>query len=256
MVPDDIIVITVAPIGPPSPGSWTSGEKTTALNAIATLNAQKLEEHTGVNPAGLAAGKTFIRNPANNGWVIGLPPGLARIEQDGTTKITDVSAINAKNGLIVTDDGSGEAGLAPNYGSAANTIAQGNHVHSGVELYRAQFAATGVLSSGSRTLYSANVVPPAGIDWVMEAQVFVQARNNINNGTFNLGIRIGASGAYPEELHEYLTVGGVPNMCEVETSRPFVGGGSIAITVRAVWASGDPVDLRAGRVIVRAWPRR
>jgi hypothetical protein len=251
----DITVITIAPMGLPGAGV-SAGEKATILGNLATLNAQKLEEHTGVDATGISAGKTFVRNPANTGWIIGLPPGLTRMEQDGVSQITSVAAINAKLGLTVTDDGSGEAGLAPTYGTTANTIAQGNHQHTAVDIQRAQFAATGVLSSGARTLATLNLTYATGLDWVMLARVVMQARNNINNGTFNVGIRIGGSPSYPEETQEYLTVGGVPNSCEVETSRPFVGGGAITVTVRAIWATGDPVDLRAGRVIVTAWPRR
>lgn len=251
----EITIITIAPLGLPGTGVDLT-EKATIFANLATLNAQKLEEHTGVDATGLAAGKTFIRNPGNTGWLIGTPAAITEVQQDGTAKIANPGRFNFRNGFTVADGGSGLALVEPTYGSVANTIAQGNHVHSGVEIFRAQFAATGVLSSGARTLYSANVVPPAGIDWVMLARVIVQARNNINSGTFNVGIRIGASGSYPEETQEYLTVGGVPNGCEVETSRPFVGGGSIAITARAIWASGDPVDLRAGRVSVIAWPRR
>ena len=252
----DITVITIAPLGMPGAG-LSSGEKASILADIATLNAQKLEEHTGVDATGIAAGKVLVRNAGNTGWEIVTPAaGLTRMEQDGTSIITSVAAINAKNGLTVTDDGSGEAGLAPTYGTTANTIAQGNHTHTAPVITRGRWNATGVLSSGSVTLVNTNIVLSTSVNWTLMAQAFMTARNNINNGTFNFGIRLGASGSYPEETEEHLTVGGVPRLCEIETSRPLVGGGTIALTIRAIWATNDPVDLRAGRWMVTAWPDR
>lgn len=253
----EITIITIAPMGPPGLGEWSPGEKAGVFNSLATLNAAKLQNHTDVQITSILNGQVLIWNSTLNKWVNGTTPGITSIQQDGVSAISSPTVINAKNGLLVTNDGSGVAGIAPNYGTTANTIAAGDHQHTAVVIARAKFTATGVLSSGARTLSTFTIPLPSGIDWVLEAQAFLTARNNINNGTFNFGIRLGASGAYPEETEEHQTVGGVPRLCEVETVRPLVGGGNIDCNVRAIAVAGvDPSDIRAGRVIVRCFPRR
>lgn len=259
MDPDDIIVIRIGEVNN-NVATITPAELAAINTNLVTLNGQRLEQHTGVDPAGMAAGKTFLVAPDGVSWLIGTPPGLTRVAQDGTSKITNAGSINVKSGLQATDDGAGEVGIAPRYGTTSSTIAEGNHQHTSANVTRTQFGATGTLSSGSRTLATLNVVLASGIDWMLYARGFVVGRNNISSGTFSVGIRLGGSASYPEEFQEYQTVGGVPTPCEVDTSRPLVGGGNITCTLRAIisspYGSGDPVDLRAGRVVVQAWPRR
>jgi len=259
---DDIIYVEVGMPGLPGTGvsgtDWASYTSQVATHE-SRLNNLKSTDLIDTSLPPRSDGMAIVWDAASQKWVSRLIAEAVRYIKSGVSVVMEhADRLNFGTGLAVTQDGTltSQANVAVIYGSAAGTAAEGNHQHTAVNLTRSIFAATGVLSSGARTLQTLSITLPAG-DWIVEAQAFVTAKNNINNGTFQFGIQIGGSTTYPEETAEYETVGGVPRLCEIETSRPLTStGAAFNVTTRALFGSGDPVDLRTGRVIVRAWPRR
>lgn len=255
--PTELVLVEVG--SPGQPGAGVSAPDWTQIRSeVTTLNnTHKLANLGDVTIASPADAQTLVYEAASSKWKNKTAGEAVRYVKNGTTVVVEhADRLAAGAGLTVAQNGAipTEAVWAVIYGTTAGTAAEGNHVHSETVVQRGKFAATGIMSSGNRTLATLTVPLVPGIDYTIEAVAFISAQNNVNNGTFNFGIRIGGSGTYPEETETYRTVGGVPRLCEVETSRP-INATSVNVVVRAIFDTGDPVDLRAGRVIVRAYPR-
>lgn len=112
------------------------------------------------------------------------------------------------------------------------------------------FNATGVLSSGSRTLGSASAQLPAGT-WFIQSQLNFTARNNGNNGTFVAKLTgNGAPIAPNDSTRIFLTVGGVPRTVILTGRCTLALASPTTVTVNGVvqFDTYDVTDMRDGVV--------
>jgi len=259
---DEIRLIRVGTPGLPGSGIAAS-DWNQAMARIAALESQvpgSLAGLTDTQIATLTNGQLLGYDSASSRWKnVTVQEAVRYVKNNNVSVVGEhIDRLNAGTGLQVVLNGSipTQVDFSVIFGTAAGTVAEGNHAHSAAIMQIFTFGATGVLSSGSRTLVSDTVTLPTGIDWNVVGIMSVVARNNVNSGTFSTGLRLGGSGTYPETTMEYGTVGGVPVPQPWTFVRPVAGGGSLAVTARAIFSSGDPVDLRAGHVVVLAFPRR
>lgn len=112
------------------------------------------------------------------------------------------------------------------------------------------FAATGNLSSGTRTFGSATATLPAGV-WFIQGQLNFTCRNAINNGTFTAKLTGNGSPIAPNDSTRiFQTVGGVPRTVILTGRNTITLASPTAVTVTAqvVFDGGDPTDMRDGIV--------
>lgn len=258
---DEITIIQVAPLGAPGTGV-TSGQWTTIradvdglINAPPlTLNDLNLVVIT--NPQ---AGQALVYN-ANGAWtnVTTLEAVKYVKSGDATLVVTDADRLNfLTTGLTVVQNGQRptQADIGILYGTTSGTVAAGDHVHNATLQNHWDVAATGVLSSGARTLVSQSTTAlVAGVVYNCAAKLVVTGRNNVNSGTVTLSIKIGADTAHTREQQ---TVGGVPHELIVEGESTVTGTGAPLTVIATVsYSTGDPTDIRDGYIVFTAWPHR
>ena len=161
------------------------------------------------------------------------------LQQDATKwqiPLADVTVTHAAISSVV------DLRAASTSGSAAVAWAETN------------FAATGVLSSGQRTLGIAKFTLPAG-QWFIRSQCNFTARNNVNNGTFTMKLTGNGTPIAPDESTRiFQTVGGVPRTILITGRRNLTLAAPTEILVNAivVFATYDETDMRDGTVFFEA----
>ncbi len=116
-----------------------------------------------------------------------------------------------------------------------------------------QFVATGSLSSGTRTLITLAIGPLlSGVQYAISCQAGVTLRGTGSTGT--TAVRTNINGGTQGTI-EYQHVGGVPRWAPVDQTTLFTGtGATIDVTCSVQFLTGDPGDIRAGKVLVTAIP--
>lgn len=265
---DDQVLTYVIPKPAAVPASTiTGGDWTTLNDRMDVVEDMGLADLSDVNTTGATDGDTLMYDSAATPpWVVGSNTGLTVRNGDGSIVASNVESfyflygVEAYQHLSLPD----RVVVRPTYGGTGttDTVARSDHYHSAPVGKRGVIAATGVLSSGTRDLVSTTFGPlTSGITYDVEAWFVVRARNNVNNGTFNLLCRVGADAAYPQLSRNVQTVGGVPVDQHIDFGNSngdmvIVGtGASIAIYFGAQFSTGDAVDLRDGFYRVIARPR-
>lgn len=139
---------------------------------------------------------------------------------------------------------------------AAAVAARSDHEHTQTAHPVEAFAATGLISSGTRTLIThSSETLLTGVKYDLFAFGFVVVRNNVNSGIVNLRLQLagGTVLSYPAQ-----NVGGVPSPYPIfQEYRNYSGAGSPVNAVLSVqYESGDPTDVRAGMIWLTSSPRR
>lgn len=230
-------------------------------------DGQALDDLTDVDTTGATDGAVLVFDEETDTWGPGgVSGGIPEIEDGGDAINTvPVTTLWANAGLSATETTPGTVDLSVIFDGTGveNKAARSDHSHSAPIGKRAAFVATGVLSSGTRSLVNTTFGPlTSGIVYDVEAFFVVRARNNVNSGTFNLQCRIGGAAEYPTVTRNVQTVGGVPvdqliDFGDANGDRVITGSGvTVAITFSAQFSSGDAVDIRDGWYRVIAKPRR
>jgi hypothetical protein len=252
----DVIYVTIPKPAAVPPSTITEAEWDALLADMATLLAgQDLDDLTDVVLTSPATGHRLVYDETANGgaggWVN--QPQSAAITASDSDSVDLTLAGNALSAAVIY------AGTG-----AASTAARSDHSHT-AQLGRTwSFAATGVLSSGTRTLMSQSITLAAGITYDITATAVVRARNNVNSGTINLLFRVGTDAGWPQISRNVQTVGGVPvdqlidfrNASSGEHLTLVGTGAAITVSFSVQYAAGDATDLRDGYVTVVARPRR
>lgn len=234
----------------------TISEKTGITTDIADLKTRTLQNHANVVLASLANGQVLIWDSATSTWknsTIGSTIDFYRVSDGGYTG--PANRIDVGDGLVAIDIGGAlRKQLSVLFGSTNTTVARGDHVHNATINVAPVFAATGVLSTGTRTLISQNMTLLNGITYDILADFRVGARNNISNGTFLLRVQI--AGGTIQSIQK-ASVGGVPIEYTAVQAWVVVGtGATVPIVGSVTFDSGDPTDFRSGQLVITARPRR
>lgn len=246
----DIIVVKIQRPGIDGTGI-TPAEKSQLVTDVATALARPdirhLEDLEDVS-GGQAVGETIVWDGTN--WVPGQPVGSIGVVYDHTDTpvITEATSITAKGGLTA------RAGTGPNaaviealIGTAANTLAEGNHTHTLKTDPLFPYPESGALSSGTRTLVSGNVT---GLD---------PARTYVLKGTLTGDVQGGGSGAgystpritihgnTKARFGRVRSVAGVPREFTCHHGGVTVTGVSTAtVSADIQYSEGDPIVVGSG----------
>jgi hypothetical protein len=250
------------------PGDISQAEWDELLAAYQDLLDQfavfALDDLSDVETSGAVDGQTLVYDssltpPWQPGGVSG---SVAYIKSGATLILENADRLNFDTGLDVEVDGSipTQANVFVAFAGtgSANTVARSDHTHNSEVRDILTGAATGVLSSGTRTLSSATLNTLLnGVTYDVTATAYVRCRNNINNGNANLILRIGSDAFYPARTRTIGTVGGVPVDQIISFHGGFVGAGvGLALQWQIQFSSGDPVDVRDWELIYSFRPRR
>jgi hypothetical protein len=140
----------------------TQGEKGDIGARLTSLEGRGLSDLISGEPVD---GNIPVYDEDADAWVPGGATGyLAQVIEAGkpSTAVNDVQQLATAVGITVAENGPGSALIIPVYGTQANTIAQGNHLHPVVAPQRFALANPGSapnLTSGSRDLVTANIGP-------------------------------------------------------------------------------------------------
>lgn len=118
----------------------------------------------------------------------------------------------------------------------------------------ANFAATGNLSSGTRTLGTATKTLAAGT-WFIHSELNMTMRNAINAGTTQFKLTGNGTPVTPDDSTRiFRAVGGVDREVVLSGRRllTLASSTSVSVVAQAVFDSGDPNDLRDGVVYFEA----
>ena len=256
----------VACAGGPLPGTPVTVTFQGALGSqnVALMTASSAGLTGGTSPAVTVTETTAGHAPV---WQPGTPAtGVDVTDTDGPVINTDQLHFDGSGLWTITDVG-GIAFIQLNFAGtgSANTVARSDHSHSGTIDRTWSFAATGVLSSGTRSLMSQTITLAAGITYDIEARAVVRARGNgAGSGTANLLFRVGTDPGWPEISRNVQIVGGVPVDQHIEFRNTTSGvhlvlagsGAGEAVSFSVQYASGDAADFRDGWVTVIAKPRK
>lgn len=261
--PNDVKLIEVGIPGPAGDG-FTNVEATQMRadmdTFLDTTIPQNLGDLNNVNVPSPSNGQVLRYNSGTGEWEPGnASPTVAAVDSGSIDMTAETGDILGVPFTIVTGDVK-YAGT----GSAA-TAARSDHTHNPTIISDVQtFAATGNLSSGSRTLITYNAGPLLdGVVYDCKARVVCNMRNSTNAGEVLLGLRIGGSGSFPKTTTVVRTVGGVDRLAEWVFVRSGANGGAITgsgATVQVVadvtFYSGDATNIRHGWLEFEAHPRR
>ncbi len=248
----DVIYVTI-PKPAAVPASTITGPEWTAMDArVDTLEVgQPIDALTDVTITSPATGHVLVRNGSGQ-WVNQAPaPAIT---------VTDTASVD----LTLTGSDLSAAVLYAGTGSAS-TASRSDHSHTAQIGRTWSFTATGVLSSGTRTLMDQTITLAAGITYDIEAHAVMRARGNgAGSGTANLLFRVGADAGWPEISRNVQIVGGVPvdqlidfrNTTSGEHLTLVGTGAAIPVTFKVQYAAADASDIRDGYVTIVARPRR
>lgn len=268
---DSEVLVYYIPRAAAVPPSAITGADWTAMDArVDTLEAgHTLDSHTDVNTAGAADGDRLVYDSATSTWVPeATASGISAVQNNAVDLMTDVLKLNAEVGIEFYDAGvtPGTAAMRVKFAGtgSASTVARSDHSHSAQIGRTWSFAATGVLSSGTRTLMSQTITLAAGITYDITATAKARVRNNVNSGTINLLFRVGTDAGWPEISRNVQNVGGVPVDQDIDFRNQTTGehltlvgtGAAIDVSFKVQYSSGDASDIRDGYVTVVARPRR
>lgn len=272
--PDEIVVIEVGIPGPAGDG-FTNVEATQMRadmdTFLDTTIPQELDDLSDVNLGTPSNGNTLVYSSSFGVWTAATPQAAVIVEEGSgeTTVNAQAERLLFRNGITASQSGvlARRVVIDLNYAGtgSAETVARSDHTHNPTIISDVQtFAATGNLSSGSRTLITYNAGPLLdGVVYDCKARVVCNMRNSTNAGEVLLGLRIGGSGSFPKTTTIVRTVGGVDRLAEWVFVRSGANGGAITgsgATVQVVadvtFYSGDATNIRHGWLEFEAHPRR
>ena len=261
---DDIYLIEVVERGLPGDG-FTTAEATAIRTDLDTMLARpvitRLDAVPDVVLSAIANGDILVYDTSTATWKNLQPDanGIQTLENGSAIGgATETRKIDFRAGLYAAGTGianlvSVEAAFAGS--GTADSVARSDHTHNPMLRQRTPFAATGLLSSGFRTLASQSITLLNGVTYLVEAET----RGTVKGGG-------AGSSYYLERLTingvvftspQMQAVGGVPRDLQHSHVQTITGTG-VAITITAAigYDTGDAIDVRAGDLIVRAWPNR
>ena len=256
---DEITVIKVGSLG--APGTGITPTEYASLDSdrnalLARANITGVAAIPGVVLTALADGQVLAYQASSGHWInVANLEAVKTVKNNSSVIMSNADTLNWSSAFAVTQDGTvtTQADIAPVFGTTSTTFAVGNHVHNAGIVNRWTFAATGLLSSGSRTLATnTSTVLVNGVTYDWHATFVVTGRNNVNNGTVTLSFTIAGS----TMTRTLTTVGGVPHEMTIPHAGVSVGtGAGITVTASIAYGANDPTNVDDGWVTFNARPR-
>ena len=267
MTDRDIFLIEVARRG--RDGDYAGAAEVATLQGRATA----LEARVDITSLGdipdvvgtPTAGQALVYDGTDSRWeptTVGLPVAATSF---GTTVEDDIRFINTTFGLTASGDepfpGFPRVTLEVDFagtGSAA-TVARSDHNHTTASITRGEFAPTGYMSSGTRTLKTENVTLASGVAYLVKARLKPQMRGADSGAayytmtvTINGNARTSTGGS-----DGFWCVQGVPNKEEWAHHQAITGtGAAITITGAVTYHSGAGFNVDAGELEIELIPNR
>lgn len=264
LLPEVHIVITQVPgvDGIASPARLTQIE-TDLATVLTRPDVATLGDIPDVNAPAPVNGDVIRWNATTETWDAVAPGSGIQIRDDGgsSTGFFEPNAVMiwARPGLAVSAGTPGAVFLAPVFGTAANTIAQGNHTHGLYPDTVLPFSASGTLSSGTRTLVSGTV---SGLDparqYRLRGWLMVHARGDGTGASFVM-TRVTINGVNKSNFEESRLVAGVlvtePTIYPT-TGAAITGVTSVSVSAAAIYQSGDPAYIGGGVLVIEVASNR
>lgn len=245
---NDVQIIEVQHRGLPGTG-MTLAEYTTLRSDANTLLARPvitiLDDVPDVILTSPAAGHILVRDAAGN-WVNQAPsPAIT---------VTDSASID----LTLTGTDLTAAAIFAGSGSAS-TVARSDHAHTADTVTRATFGPGGYMSTGTRSLASANVTLANGIPYLVQARLNMQMRGaDAGAAYYQLTVTInGVARTSTGGSNGFWAVQGVPDKTTWEFSQQITGtGAAITCSASVSYFSGAGFYTDAGELAIELRPGR
>jgi hypothetical protein len=230
--PDEILVIEVARPGATGGNvatvDWTT-IRTDVDGLLALPAITALGDIPNVSEPAPADGQLLVRLGA--GYVLQDPPPTPEWGSIGGT-LSDQSDLN----------------------TALAGKSDTGHGHTAPSNSRATYAASGSLSSGSRSLTSVSPTLLSGVTYLVEAELLTQQRGTGGASYYRLSLTI-AGNTSQSAASRFWCVGGVPDPRVWQHERTIVGtGAAITVSASIAYQAGDPLNVDAGELVVRLRP--
>lgn len=260
------IVITVpaqatAPVNDIPAAEWVD-----IKNRVAAVEGLGLVDLSDIDLTDLDDGMLLSWNEGSEMWVPVVAPtgALDRVAQNygGSPGADNVVLLTFGQGLSVINPSTGRAHIAPVFGNAANTVAEGNHSHIQPAPSRWSAPPSGYMGGGSRAIGStapASISLTAGIPYVLEAEVYGQFRGaDPGAAYYTLSINIGGDvRSSPGGTDGFWCVQGVPDKIHWEHSRRLTGAGTgVSVSASVAFHSGAGFNVDRTYLKVRLRPDR
>lgn len=246
------------------PATITAAEWEALKGRVTAVEGLGLVDLTDVDATGLADGLTLVYDSTlfdgAGGWKPGSIQGaVSRITNAGTADdARDVTWLSLRNGVEFVESAPGVVFVQLTYGGtgAANLPARWDHTHAMPPDWPLDIAASGDLSSGTRTLVSGAVGLAADREYLLTARLVFDARGSGAGAGFATAriVLNGNTSARPEAR----VVSGVDREVTWEHAGVTVSGVS-SVTVSATFqhnGASDPIYVGAGRLTVTRRPVR
>lgn len=264
---DDIVLIEIGKPG--IAGTGITGPEVAQIQSdLAALQSRldniKSTDLTDTSLPPRYDGNVIAWDSATNTWVSrAFNEAVRYVKGNQAVVLEHADRLSFNAGLVVVVDGTlptqGNVAVAFGGTGSANTASRSDHSHNpSINKTYALAPTTPSLSSGTRTLTQVNVGPfLIGVEYQIIAIATAVAKNDINNGTFDLSCQMGSSPSFPAAVVPCPTVGGVPVSFSSMFVRTYtVTDSYLSLNVSATFTGGDPSDILSGQVAVLAVPRQ
>jgi hypothetical protein len=260
---DEIRVHTV--IRPGLPGDSADAIRMAQIEAdhdtlLARPAITSLDAVPGVDTSGAVDGASLVYDSgdATNPWKAGVPTGsIAHVLAADAPVEDNVTFLNFGSGLLVDNPSAGYISVYPVYSGtgSASSASRSDHTHTTPSMTVAAYTASGNLSSGSRLLVSQNVTLASGVPYLIIARLRSVQRGSGGSSYYKLFLNINS--LTTRTSVQLQCVGGVPDPRTFEHSHTMTGtGAAITVSASIIYDSGDPVDVRAGELLIELHPAR
>ena len=259
---DDPIVIVVPSAADIPPGDITEAEWLQLKDRVTIVEANGIADLSDVDLSGIENGQVLVWDVSTETWRAGMvQSGIYRVfdwdvELDGPFNlIQTVRPLFAQVHPGYAD----RARIGINVGTAADTVAAGNHTHTQPLPTRVAAGPSGYISGGSQSLGSTTITLPSGVACIVEAEVYGQFRG-ADSGAAYYTISLNIAGniyTSPGGTDGFWCVQGVPDKFYWTHERKITGDGTgIPVIANVAWHSGSGFNIDRTYLKVRVRPDR
>lgn len=256
---DDPIVLVVPATASIPPGDISEVDWLALKNRVTIVEGMDLASLPDVDLTSLADGNVLIWDDDAEMWIVGTLQSGIRV-RDHLANIIAETASDLTFRLGITASQSGDRTyIQPIYGTAANTVAEGNHTHMQPLPSRVTTAPSGYMSGGTRSLGSTSVTLASGIPYVVEAELYGQLRGaDAGAAYYTLTLNIGGNTfTSPGGTDGLWCVQGVPDKINWKHERRMTGtGAGVTVSASIAFHSGSGLNVDRTWLVVTPRPDR
>ena len=257
---DDPITFIVPSSASIPPGNITEADWLALLGRVTAVEGISLADLPDVNVPAPNDGDTLVYDAVAEEWVPQTAQTGFRVRgSDGIAVTENASDLTFRTGLTATQD-AGRTYVEPVFGTTADTVAKGLHIHSNPIPVLQTFDATGYLSGSSRQLVSRSVMLENNVNYKVVVRFRPQMRGaDAGAAYYTMSVSIGGNTRTSPggATSGFWCVQGVPNKEEWVHVRSIDGtGASITITSSVAYHSGSGMNVDAGEIEIDLRPNR